>query len=590
MQKLTYQTLQVFWDHSKKYPWHLLVIILAVALGSAIYLVTPYLYKQLIDALVSSYQGEAAYGVVYIIYKNLILVLFLNIAAWVLWRTATFVNNYFQPQVMKDLSETCFDYLHLHSHTFFSNRFVGGIVRKVGRLVSGFEAVSDAMYWNLVPMVVRISAILIIITYNFSKLGYILMSWTAVYLVINYFMTMKKMRYDSERARADSEVTAYLADTITNNNNVKLFTAYEYEKSGFRLTTHKRYSLTKFSWDFDATIESVQSGFMVILEFLIFWFAVQMWQSGKLSVGDFVLLQAYLLQVFDRLWDFGRVVRKLYNSVADAQEMVEILIEPHQIVDQPNAKKMIVTAGEVDFRNVRFHYANNLEVIKSLNLKVKPGEKVGLVGPSGAGKSTLSALIFRLHDLTSGGIYIDNQNIAEVAQESLRENISLVPQEPILFHRSLIENIRYGKRSATDEEVYEAARLAHCHEFINKMPEGYNTFVGERGIKLSGGERQRVAIARAILKNAPILVLDEATSSLDSETEHYIQDALNNLMVGKTTIVIAHRLSTIMKMDRIIVLNDGQIQETGNHDELLKKNSGIYQKLWQLQAGGFLAK
>ncbi len=590
MQGITRKTLSVFLTHAKKYPWYLFVIIFSVSVGSAIYLLTPYLYKLLIDLLVTSYQGATNYTVVASIYKYLLAVLVLNIGAWVLWRTATFTNNYFQPKVMSDLTETCFDYLHLHSHTFFSNRFVGGIVRKVGRLVNGFEAVSDAIYWNMVPMVVRITAVLIIITYRFSTLGYIMIAWTLSYLVINYFMTMKKLQYDAERAKADSLVTAYLADTITNNNNVKLFTAYDFEKGGFRETTKKRFDLTKFSWDFDATIESVQSGFMVILEFVVFWIAVQMWQAGRLSVGDFVLLQAYLLQVFDRLWDFGRVVRKLYNNIADAQEMVEILEEPHQITDKIGASKLIVSRGLVEFKNISFRYANNLEVIKKMDLTVKPGEKVGLVGPSGAGKSTLSSLLFRLHDVTAGGIYIDGKNILDITQESLRQNISLVPQEPILFHRSLMENIRYGKREATDEEVIVAAKLAHCHEFISYMPDGYKTLVGERGIKLSGGERQRVAIARAILKNAPILVLDEATSSLDSETEMYIQDALNNLMANKTTIVIAHRLSTIMKMDRIVVLNNGAIQESGNHSELLEKNSGLYKKLWQLQAGGFLVK
>lgn len=590
MEHITRKTLGVFYTHAKKYPWHLSAIVLSIAVGSSIYLLTPYLYKLLIDTLVASYQGQADYVVVGTIYKYLLYVLGLNIGAWVLWRVATFTNNYFQPKVMSDLTETCFDYMHLHSHTFFSNRFVGGLVRKVGRLVSGFEAVSDAIYWNMVPMVVRITAVLVIITYRFHTLGYIMIAWTLSYLVINYFMTMKKLKYDAERAKADTEVTAYLADTITNNNNLKLFTALAFEKLGFRKTTQKRFDLTKFSWDFDATIEAVQSGFMVLLEFSVFWIAIQMWQAGNLTVGDFVLLQSYLLTVFDRLWDFGRVVRKLYNNLADAQEMVEILNEPHQITDQAGAQDLMVSQGLVEFKNVKFRYANNLEVIKGMSLQIKPGEKVGLVGPSGAGKTTLSALLFRLHDVTTGGIYIDGQNISEVTQESLRRNISLVPQEPILFHRSLMENIRYGKRGATDDEVMVAARLAHCDEFINRLPEKYDTFVGERGIKLSGGERQRVAIARAILKNAPILVLDEATSSLDSETEMYIQDALNNLMFGKTTIVIAHRLSTIMKMDRIVVLNNGVIQESGNHNELLQKNSGLYQKLWQLQAGGFLVK
>ncbi|MEK7075807.1 MAG: ATP-binding cassette domain-containing protein, partial [Patescibacteria group bacterium] len=232
-------------------------------------------------------------------------------------------------------------------------------------------------------------------------------------------------------------------------------------------------------------------------------------------------------------------------------------------------------------------YQKTGSILKKFNLDIRAGEKVALIGPSGGGKSTITRIIFRFFDLQKGKIYIDNQDISKVTQASLRESISLVPQEPILFHRSLMENIRYGKLNATDDEVKVAAKLAHCDEFINKFPDQYNTYVGERGVKLSGGERQRIAIARAILKNAPILVLDEATSSLDSESEKLIQDAMINLMHGKTTIVIAHRLSTIMNMDRIIVIENGEITEEGKHKELLKANKGTYQKLWQIQAGGF---
>jgi ATP-binding cassette subfamily B protein len=238
-------------------------------------------------------------------------------------------------------------------------------------------------------------------------------------------------------------------------------------------------------------------------------------------------------------------------------------------------------------RNVDFAYENSLPVLKKFNLKISPGEKAALIGPSGGGKSTIVKLLLRFTDIQNGQILIDGQNIAQVTQESLRANIALVPQEPILFHRSLLENIRYGKPKATEKEVIAAAKLAHAHEFISKVSEGYDTYVGERGIKLSGGERQRIAIARAILKNAPVLILDEATSSLDSESELYIQDALKKLMLGKTVIVIAHRLSTIMQMDRIIVLENGKVTEEGKHEELLKMEQGTYQKLWGIQAGGF---
>ncbi len=261
-----------------------------------------------------------------------------------------------------------------------------------------------------------------------------------------------------------------------------------------------------------------------------------------------------------------------------------------KIKDVPGAQKLTVTKGEIVFNNLEFSFNETRTVLNKINLTINPGEKIALIGPSGAGKTTFVKLILRLYDVTSGNILIDNQDIHAVTQESLRQNISLVPQDPILFHRTLKENIRYGRRDATDEGVLRAANLAHCDEFIKDLPLGYDTYVGERGIKLSGGERQRVAIARAILKNAPILILDEATSSLDSESEYLIQDALNTLMNNKTVIVIAHRLSTIRKMDRIIVLNEGSILEEGAHETLLEKPGSLYAKLWNLQARGIFER
>jgi len=306
------------------------------------------------------------------------------------------------------------------------------------------------------------------------------------------------------------------------------------------------------------------------------------------SLGIFAMIQSYVFTIIDNTWGFSRVIRNIYQSYADAKEMVEILLLPHEITDSNLAKELVVNEGEIKFENLNFNFNETRRVLENINLAIKPGEKIALVGPSGAGKTTFIRLILRLYSATSGEILIDGQNIEEVTQESLRKNISLVPQDPILFHRTLAENISYGKPDATKEEIEKAAELAHCSEFIKNLPLGFDTYVGERGIKLSGGERQRVAIARAILKNAPILILDEATSSLDSRSEALIQDALNNLMKDKTTIVIAHRLSTIQKMDRIILIDGGKVVEEGTHQSLLKKKNSLYKKLWELQAGGFL--
>jgi len=287
--------------------------------------------------------------------------------------------------------------------------------------------------------------------------------------------------------------------------------------------------------------------------------------------------------------NFGKIIRHTYENLADAEEMTKIFNTPHEIQDAPRAKKLKVVKGKIEFREVSFYYNKTRKVFEKFNLLIKGCQRVALIGPSGAGKTTVIKLLLRNHDVFGGKILIDGQDISKVTQESLWQNISLVPQDPILFHRSLMENIRYGKFDATDEEVIEASKLAHCHEFINDLPEKYNTFVGERGIKLSGGERQRVAIARAILRNAPILILDEATSSLDSHSESLIQDALDKLMKDKTVIVIAHRLSTIVKMDRIVFIDNGEIIEDGTHQQLIEIKNGHYRKLWELQAGGFIA-
>jgi ATP-binding cassette subfamily B protein len=328
---------------------------------------------------------------------------------------------------------------------------------------------------------------------------------------------------------------------------------------------------------------------MILLEAFMLYLALDLWQQGKVTPGDFILIQGYLLEVLVFAWDFGRTVRTTYRAFAEAQEMTDLLNQPLAVEDKPKAPKLKVSKGAIEFKKVHFAYGKQGQVLRDLKVSIQPGEKVALIGPSGGGKTTLIKLLLRLFDVQSGEILIDGQNIAEVTQASLRRSIALVPQDTSLFHRSLMENIRYGRLGATDAEVLAAAKKANCHDFIMKFPQGYQTHVGERGVKLSGGERQRIAIARAILSEAPILILDEATSSLDIESERLVQAALKTLLKGKTALVIAHRLSTITNMDRIVVLEKGRIVEEGSHDALLKKEDGRYRKFWDLQVGAYLA-
>jgi len=587
MQLTTKQTYQLFWRHIRHYKLVGFFMVLTLAAAVVMSVIRPLFYKQFFDVLTGAVPGSSA--TVTTLTGIIGIVLAFNAAEWVFARIATYLNVFFECRIMADVANESFEYLEQHSYTFFVNRFVGSLVRRFNRLVDAFEDIVDRFYWDIFTIVLRLGIIIVIIAWRSVALAAIMFCWVVIYLVVNYYITMYKLKYDEASAEADSTVTGRLSDTLSNNVTIKLFTNLRHEAKGFSDLTEAQFIARKRAYNLGTVIDGIQAAFMIALEFAVFYFAIRFWNQGMLTIGDFVLIQVYIISIFSRLWDFGRVFRTIYRRLADSKEMVEILNTPHEIIDKPAAKPLVVARGALEFRNVNFNYHETRTVVKNFTLNIAPGERVGLVGPSGAGKTTLVGLMFRLFEVASGGIYIDGQNIADVMQNSLRENIALVPQDPILFHRTLMENIRYGRRNATDEEVIAAARLAHCDEFIELLPEKYGSHVGEKGVKLSGGERQRVAIARAILKNAPILVLDEATSSLDSRSEAIIKDALENLMRGKTTIVIAHRLSTIMRMDRIIVIKNGKIVETGSHRELLEKPGGLYKGLWELQAGGFIA-
>jgi len=569
----------------RAYRWGYPTIIALSSLGHIALLWGVFYYKQFFDLLTEYVPGQ---NITPELMGTIWSVLAVNVVAWLCWRTTTFLQVYFQSGVMRDLRNEAFAYLLDHSYAFFSDNFAGSLVQRVNRYANSFDRIGDRIIWDFVPLAVRIVFIFFGIWYFSAPLAIIVtlgaLSMMAVQALISWF----KIGYDTEKSEQDSVVTGALADAVTNHTTIQSFAGATYERGLFGIVNQAWCRIARITWNIDNTIEACQSALVVTVEFFLFYYGIQYWQEGALTLGTFVLAQTYFGHITGSIWNFGRAIRDFYHSVADAKEMVGILELPQQVTDVQHAKKIHVAHGEITFDDVTFIYQAERAVLDHVKLRVKTGERVGLVGPSGAGKSTLVKLLFRFYDVTSGEILIDGQNIQKVTQESLRTAVSLVPQDPILFHRSLLDNIRYGRQNATDEEVITAAKLAHCHEFITGLSDGYQTFVGERGIKLSGGERQRVAIARAILKNAPILVLDEATSSLDSHSEMLIQDTLDTLMKGKTTIVIAHRLSTIRKMDRIIVMNEGKILEEGSHEGLIRKRSGLYKKLWKLQAGGFI--
>ena len=577
--------LGAFWNGIKPKKWQFFILVGSIVSANIVIVIVPIFYKQFFDIISSG--GDKAI-VAQKLFSIIIYIAGFNAVFWLFYRIATLSNINFQPAVMANLKQQAYDYLMEHSYSFFVNNFAGSLAQRVNRFARAFERLSDRLAWDLLPLAVRTVSILIVVSFVNKWIALVIFIWAAIFLTFNITFSRWKLKYDIRAAEIDSKATGYLADTIANQNTIQLFSGSKFESAGYKKVTDEQANTTKFAWSLDAVIEGGQAFLSFAIEFVLFFYAIKYWQQGLLTIGVFVLLQAYVINIINQLWGFTRLVRDVYQSYADAKEMVEILLLPHEIKDAAAARELVVKNSEIEFQNLTFNFNETRKVLDNINLVIESGEKVALVGPSGAGKTTFVRLFLRLYSPASGKILIDGQDIAETTQESLRKNISMVPQDPILFHRTLAENIEYGRRGAAMEEIEKAATLAHCDEFIKNLPYGLETYVGERGIKLSGGERQRVAIARAILKNAPILILDEATSSLDSHSETLIQDALNNLMQGRTTIVIAHRLSTIQKMDRIIVIDDGKIIEQGSHNELLNKEDSLYKKLWELQAGGFL--
>lgn len=585
MKNNTRKTLQIYWRHMERRRALVFIAFFSVVGASIVSVVLPLYFKEFFDVLTGGQsKGEIYSGLI----STLIIIAGLEFLEWTLWMFAAFSSIHFQSKTLADLSNTCFKYLHKHSFSYFNNNFAGSLIKRVNYFIHSFEDIAGRIIWELIPLVVIISVITAVLVWKNLVLGMAIIVWLLVFLAFNWIFINYKMKYDIKRSAAQTKASGFLADTITNSSNVKLFCGYQRETDSFIKLNDNILKLRMFTWSLDEIFNSVQNFLMILLEVGIFYFAIQLWKNGLFTVGDFVLLQSYVLIVIMRIWNFGKIIRHIYQSLADAEEMTVILNTPHEITDVINAKELKVGKGEIEFKRVDFYYQNTRKILDNFNLFVKSHECLALIGPSGAGKSTVVKLLLRNHDVASGKILIDGQDISRVTQESLWKNISLVPQDPILFHRTLMENIRYGKTEATREEIIKASKLSHCHEFISELSDGYDTYVGERGIKLSGGERQRVAIARAILRDAPILVLDEATSSLDSQSESLIQDALDKLMKNKTVIVIAHRLSTIAKMDRIVFIDEKEIREEGTHEQLLAKEDGQYKKLWQLQAGGFI--
>ena len=493
-------------------------------------------------------------------------------------------------KVEEKLYQDSFSYLTRQDYSFFANRFSGSIVTQASRFAKVYSAFHDLIFFDIVPLFATVLIAVGIMIHYLPLLGLAILIIWAILIWIVGVLAINRMPMRRAAVAKESEQIGELADMVTNSTAVKTFAAEDREISRYQIINAHRGGYFLRSWHRAVRNGWLMEALCIGLQLLVFIGGILAVQHNRLSIAAFLLFQVYSFRIIDSVRRSGFIARNLEVVSGDAQEMAELLEQPPLVQDKPGAQKSRIKRGAITFEAVGFQYkdANQQETLfENFDMTIGAGEKVGLVGPSGGGKTTITRLLLRFMDIQSGGIKIDGQDIRDIKQQELRRAIAYVPQDPLLFHRSIKENIRYGRPKASDDEIIAVAKKAYAHDFIKDLPQGYDTLVGERGVKLSGGQRQRVAIARAMLTEAPILILDEATSALDSESEKLIQKALWELMKDKTAVVIAHRLSTIHHLDRIIVLDDGRIIEQGSHQALLKAK-GLYARLWSHQSGGFI--
>ncbi|HMR73034.1 MAG TPA: ABC transporter ATP-binding protein [Candidatus Saccharibacteria bacterium] len=583
-QTYTKETLNLFWHYSKPYSfrrWFSLINSSVTTLSSA------FIGPLVIAGILSSIQA----GTIALASSWTPLLLFIGTQAYgeiIGWRLNLFATWTFETAAQRDLYHDIFKKLSSETLDFHANRFGGSLVSQAGKINGAFERFWDTVIFQVVPSLTAITAAIVILWQIFWQYAVILLIVSVLFIGAVIIGSRFLRTRNTEEAQASTKMTGWLADMVTNITTVKSYAGetQEIQQASEVSRLWRQKSLATMRGFL--LVSSVYSTLGTILTSLALIAAIVASEQQLISIATVYLALTYTFTVTRQLWEMNSIMRNYNRVIGDAHDMVEILATNTKLNDM-SSTPLVVRRGSLSIKNMSFTHDNGagVSIFKNFSLAIPAGQRVGLVGHSGSGKSSLVRLLLRFSDIDQGSIHIDKQDISDVTQTSLRKAIAYVPQEPLLFHRSLRENIRYGKPAATDDEVVKAAKLAHAHEFIDRLSNGYDTLVGERGIKLSGGQRQRIAIARAILKDAPILVLDEATSALDSESEKLIQASLEHLMKGRTSIVIAHRLSTIAKLDRIVVLDNGRIIEDGTHVELLKKN-GVYAKLWTHQSGGFI--
>jgi len=543
----------------------------------------PYLLKIILDRLTTAAPSQVTERVMYPIIFYLIITLLVIL----MYRVYDLIKMRFEPALKKNIVMRLMTHIMNHTHRYFQNNFAGDLANRVKEVARGIsELIEIAIDRFLSHGLALIFAIFTIAKVH-ALLGFIMAVWITIYLIVSIKSSHTIRKLSMIASRSHTRMVGNMVDVIANMMTVRLFAGKRHEEHNLEQWTSDAMAKERdLDW-FLFKIWFFQGMLFVIVLAISCFFLIFGAQQGYISVGDFGLILTINIYITDCLWNLAKDLGKFSEYWGLVNQGLQVTTATHEMLDVPDAPAIHVTRGEIRFEHVTFSYKSGQPFFNNLSVTIKAGEKIGLVGSSGSGKTTFVHLILRLFDVQKGHIYIDDQDIALVTQDSLRQSISMIPQDPTLFHRHLIDNIRYGTFQADDQQVFEAAQKSHATEFIANLAHGYTTLVGERGAKLSGGQRQRISIARAVLKNTPILILDEATSALDSITEHLIQESFLALMNGRTTMVIAHRLSTLLYMDRILVFDHGAIVEDGTHEELLQQK-GMYQKLWDAQVGGFL--
>ncbi|HEV2503840.1 MAG TPA: ABC transporter ATP-binding protein [Mesorhizobium sp.] len=570
--------------HWRRQPFRVLFIMLMILLSTMADVLTPLYSGRLVDAVASgAASNDEAWNAAVTAFAALIGLALSS----VVFRNFGFYG--IVELTLKMMSDICADAFHRvqrFSTDWHANSFAGSTVRKVTRGMWALDLLNDTILVALFPSVVMLVGSTVLLGWYWPMMGLVVAIGSLVFISVTAILSLAYVAPAARLANSwDTRLGGSLADAVSCNAVVKGFGAEAREEQRLTEVVTKWHHRTGRTWNRGTVNGTTQGVMLLILRAAVIGVVLLLWQRGQATAGDvaFVLTSFFVLQGYLR--DIGMHIRNLQRSINDMEELVDFQAQPLGIEDAPGADPARITDGGIVFDHVTFHYGNHREPLyRDFSVAIEPGERVGLVGHSGSGKTTFVKLIQRLYDISGGRILIDGEDISQVTQSSLRQQIAIVQQEPILFHRSLAENIAYARPDATQAEIEEAARLASAHDFITRLPKGYGTLVGERGVKLSGGERQRVAIARAFLADAPILILDEATSSLDSESEVLIQQAMERLMVGRTTLVIAHRLSTVRALDRLLVFDRGKIVEEGSHEELIRLGGGIYRRLFERQA------